>query len=321
MTGRAEAEAALWFARLGDGACNPAADSGLAAWRGEKPANAAALAEMEALWDDLEHVAALSYYDERNEGQASNDCGVAASRSGAWTRWPALGGAMAAGLALTAFIGLQMFGGGATFETEVGAQRLAALPDETQVLLNTNSRLEEHYSKGQRLVRLDRGEALFDVTRDPSRPFVVQTRLGTITALGTSFVVRDREDELEVTLLSGKVVVDPDKEGQASFILSPGQRVRLGELAVPSVDKPALDVLTAWRNGGLVLQDNSVSSAVREMNRYARKPIELDPAVNVAGCRLSGVFRIGDTERFSNSIGAVCDLRVSRFDDRYYLTR
>ncbi|EQB01606.1 hypothetical protein L288_17705 [Sphingobium quisquiliarum P25] len=205
------------------------------------------------------------------------------------------------------------------FETAVGGQRIASLPDTSRVTLNTDSRVAARFTANERLITLDRGEALFEVSRDPNRPFIVQTHLGKVTALGTKFIVRDRGSSMEVTLLEGKVLVDPDKDGQTSFIMTPGQRVRIGTAGTALVDKPSLEAVTAWRSGGLVLQDMSAAAAVGEMNRYGQKPITLDRSADVAECRVSGVFRVADTERFAHILARICGLRLEQRDDRYLL--
>ncbi|WP_165271704.1 FecR family protein [Pelagerythrobacter rhizovicinus] len=326
MTGRAEAEAAVWFARLGDDARSPEGHCGLASWRGERPANAAALAEMEALWSDLEHVAALSFYSSgvaaarAADPQRGGEGGRAGSGLTRARTWPVAAGIAAAVATLMLVFAWHLRITSPTiFETPVGGRQVASLPDASRVTLNTNSRLSARFTGSERLIMLDRGEALFEVSKDPDRPFVVQTRLGRVTALGTKFVVRDWQDVMEVTLLSGSVLVDPQKSGQASFIMAPGQRVRLGVTGSATVDKPSLPAVTAWRDGRLILQDMSAVAAVREMNRYGRKPITLDPSVSTEQCQVSGVFRVADTERFANSLARICGLRLVRLDDRYLI--
>jgi len=59
------------------------------------------------------------------------------------------------------------------------------------------------------------GEALFEVTKDPSHPFVIQCGELTTTVLGTSFNIKSREKNIEVVVLTGKVSLTSasDKEG------------------------------------------------------------------------------------------------------------
>ncbi len=60
--------------------------------------------------------------------------------------------------------------------------------------------------------RLDSGEALFDVAKNPRRPFIVTAGDRQVVALGTSFVVRRQERQVTVTLIEGKVAVTPVAE-------------------------------------------------------------------------------------------------------------
>src|SRR3546814_17273957 len=65
---------------------------------------------------------------------------------------------------------------------------------------------------------------MFDVARDPSRPFVVNAGVGTVTALGTRFQVQRSENRVSVTLLEGAVGIATAGHGDArSLRLVPGQ--------------------------------------------------------------------------------------------------
>jgi transmembrane sensor len=84
------------------------------------------------------------------------------------------------------------------------------LPDSSVVRLNKNSRLTVKFSKeySERKVVLS-GEAFFEVTKDPSRPFIVETEKSEIKVLGTSFNVLaiPGSETTEVEVIEGKVEV------------------------------------------------------------------------------------------------------------------
>lgn len=111
------------------------------------------------------------------------------------------------------------------------------LPDNSMVQLNTGAILEydESFGTEQRLVQL-KGEAFFQVTHNPDKPFIVQTALGNVQVLGTEFNVKHtQENEFEITVQSGKVQVTlPD--GSAKRIL------KKGESAVLDIVKGTFDV-------------------------------------------------------------------------------
>jgi len=76
------------------------------------------------------------------------------------------------------------------FETAIGQQATYQLADGTTLSLNTNSEADIEYSAERRVVRLHRGEASFDVAKNPERPFMVYAGEGIVWAVGTAFNVR-----------------------------------------------------------------------------------------------------------------------------------
>ncbi len=78
--------------------------------------------------------------------------------------------------------------------TAVGERREFSFADGSQVPLNSGSALNVKFDGRQRTVELLEGELGVEVAKDVQRPFVVRTDQGTVSALGTRFVVR-RGDE------------------------------------------------------------------------------------------------------------------------------
>lgn len=96
----------------------------------------------------------------------------------------------------------------ASLQTAYQEQQSIDLPDGSKVSLNADSEIE--YTQtwlGARKVRL-KGEAFFEVEK--GKTFSVESNLGTVTVLGTSFNVRDRENYFEVECFSGKVRVEAE---------------------------------------------------------------------------------------------------------------
>src|SRR5690606_34195438 len=76
------------------------------------------------------------------------------------------------------------------FRTELGQRSTVTLPDGSVVTLNTDTVVRTRADGERRLVYLDKGQAFFEVAKDPRRPFVVTAAGRTVTALGTAFDVR-----------------------------------------------------------------------------------------------------------------------------------
>ena len=81
------------------------------------------------------------------------------------------------------------------------------LDDGTVVYVGPNTKLRFHFTEEMRAVTLVRGQALYEVAKDPGRPFVVSTDAGTVRAVGTAFATSDLGDTVVVTVAEGKVAV------------------------------------------------------------------------------------------------------------------
>ena len=140
------------------------------------------------------------------------------------------------------------------YSTGIGEQRVVTLPDRSVVTLNTDTSIAVRYEPDRRQVELLQGEASFVVQSDPERPFTVASRGVATTAVGTQFLVKDRTTDVQVTVLSGSVLV-ADGEGRLdqSVRLAAGDQVAVGPQgagAVARVDTAA--VAEVWRRGSVI---------------------------------------------------------------------
>jgi len=216
-----------------------------------------------------------------------------------------------------------------SLSTGYAEQKTVELSDGTEVTLNANSRVSVDYTDRVRQVTLDRGEALFSVTKHQSRPFVVIIGRRKVIALGTSFDVR-REDTAEhsftVTLIEGRIAIEPlaapdllPAEPVDAILLNSGQRLRFAANSPDSVDSPAIDKVTAWRRGQLIFEDTSIREAAKEFNRYGKRRLTIDPSVSEK-LRVGGVFRIGDPDSFAHAMANAYRLRIIERTDELKLT-
>lgn len=94
-----------------------------------------------------------------------------------------------------------------TFKDDI---RIIRLPDGTKVWVNQNTEIEypEKFEGNVRVVNL-KGEAFFEVKRNPSKPFIIRSGNITTTVLGTSFNVKAYHGLApEVNVRTGKVKVE-----------------------------------------------------------------------------------------------------------------
>ena len=149
-----------------------------------------------------------------------------------------------------------------------GGEYQIVLGDGTRVYLNAQTELrfpESFASSEQRLVYLS-GEAYFEVTKNPSKPFIVQCRDYAVKVLGTSFNVNSYEgDETsKTTLATGKVEIDMDGK---QTILNPGQQaiIKNGEVNVKEVD---VEVYTTWMFDNFRFQSESIQEIMTKLSRW-----------------------------------------------------
>lgn len=148
-------------------------------------------------------------------------------------------------------------------ETE---DRTCRLPDGSSVYLRRGAALSYPgvFSPSLRQVSV-RGEAFFDVVRDPAKPFRVEAADLRIQVLGTSFSVEAPEQggTISVTLVEGSVSLN-DARQKELVRLRPDQRaeyiVDSGQFTVSEVDS---ERLTAWRKGVVTYDNASLEEIVR----------------------------------------------------------
>ncbi|WP_326525548.1 FecR family protein [Sphingomonas sp.] len=222
--------------------------------------------------------------------------------------------AAVASLLLFAVIGLPMMARpDAEIQTAVGELRKVPLADGSVVTINTASALQVRLSPDRRALRLERGEALFEVASDTARPFVVEVGTVSVRAVGTTFSVRRRDTGVEIHVVEG--VVETWIEGAES----PRKRVHAGERGFVSLRAADIAVSAdqgaslAWRDGLLEFNDTPLATAVSEINRYNTRKIVLDdPALGQQ--TLVGSFRANDPEGFANAARELFDARIFRDD-------
>lgn len=306
-------EAAVWIARLRAPDRTMMVERGLRRWLAAKPSHGAAFEIVSNAWE-------LTGAIERRPFPRLSRWERSGFRVGFAT-------AAVACMALIVAIGayLRIITPGVA--SDVGEQRTLTLEDGTRVFLNTASRLVVDYGESERKVELKSGEALFEVAKRLDWPFVVVAGGRKITALGTSFVVRNDHLDLSVTLIEGKVAVVPttpfvqlplSRRQAAPVTLAPGERLTLPTDQPSRIDHPSIEQLTAWRRGVVEFDETELRSAAEEMNRYSKLKVVVE-GQDSAGIRINGVFRAGDAVGFASAVSRAYGLKLDRSADELVL--
>jgi transmembrane sensor len=291
-----EADAAAWVVRLSSSDATEADRAAFEAWLAADPAHAAAHAEMAAFWHRLGHVP-----DARRRRTAKGPATGSAKGPAGLAALVVLGGALAWQAGLADWLRADLWSG-------VGTITHATLDDGSRIDLNTGTAIALRFTGTERRVALLRGEAAFDVARDPGRPFVVEGGGVSVRAVGTVFVVRADEPGRPVGVAEGRVDVGI---GGRHLAVSAGEAVVVPDGAPPSVAKADVGRAMAWRDGRLTVSGEPLSDVLATLRRYRRGRLLLLDA-EAGARRVTGAFDLRDTDEALDAIAASLSLRVTR---------
>jgi transmembrane sensor len=322
--------AALWHERAGQENASAETRNGLQAWLAKSAEHVAAYRSIERSWSQLKIAASAPQII-----QLRHESAMRLTRQTAATlrplRWTLAAALILLSLGAALWI-LHPIGFGLsslawlksetqspivrTYATKTGDRLTIALEDGSQVTLNTETQLEVAFSKSSRTVRLSRGEALFEVAKDKTRSFVVQTQNRRFVAVGTAFDVHIQTDQVKVTMLEGTVHAESMEPG--SMILATvtaGEQLITSSRAQQSVRRVDTERETSWRRGQLIFDNTPLGEAVDELNRYSSTHIGLVDS-KLAGLRLSGTFATGGTSTFVEALTAYFPIQIEHADAR-----
>lgn len=167
--------------------------------------------------------------------------------------------------------------------------RDTSLPDGSHVELAAKSSISVRFTQNQRELVMQGGVAYFSVAHNPQRPFVVHVGGLDVRAVGTAFNIRSTNERVVVTVTAGTVDVYPAKANGAGNDddgpIEGSVRIKSGSEVVWPVDGKGPTVTAvdashalAWRQGRLDYLNEPLASAIADINRYSRRPIEIRDA-------------------------------------------
>lgn len=304
----AKDEAASWVARMDSDRWSAADEVALQAWLDVDHRHRGLLLHTQAAWLSLDSEQQAGSRDRTVRAPSHGLLGAPARR-----RVLAAGGALAASLVM----GALWLGSASTYSTELGEIRKIPLADGSSATINSSSKIDVRLAKQLREVRLEQGEAWFQVAKDRSRPFQVEAGAVIIQAVGTAFSVRRRDHGAEIIVTEGVVEGWAAQADGHRTRITAGQHAFIGDnAAIRLVSDKSVDVARtlAWRTGSIDLRGRALTDAIEEFNRYNRRKLVLEEP-KLAGEQFDGIFRTDDPEGFadavSRSFGVPLELRGS----------
>ncbi|MFT5924222.1 MAG: transmembrane sensor [Paraglaciecola sp.] len=231
--------------------------------------------------------------------------------------------------------------------TSIGEHSTHTLEDGSVLTLNSNSQVEVNYTLSKRVIILSKGEAHFDVTSDPNRPFEVYAGNRVVKAIGTAFSVYRLKNNIEVLVTEGKVdlaivestlLVKPkiSPRGRAGLnkklppdplentvtviaSLEAGQSISIpissNILDTPVVEYAQGDLARklSWLDGRLVFAGESLEEVVAEVSRHTPLIIEvMDPELKKL--RIGGQFQAGETDALFDVLESGFGVEITRIN-------
>ena len=241
------------------------------------------------------------------------------------------------------------------FETDIGQQASYQLSDGTRITLNTNSELKVDYSQDRRRIYLLRGEAHFNVAKNPQRPFMVYAGEGMVWAVGTAFNVRylnagnhagNLPDSLvgtlvgtsiDVTVTEGTVKIfadiEPDKNTSLDVndaqnsptdheqLVHAGKSVQYSKVINATQTTPAqvLEQKLAWQHGALIFKGETLEQAIKEIARYTDKQLIItDPSIK--NIRVGGHYKTDNINSLLASLSETLEIKLEKKGSQLHLS-
>ena len=235
-----------------------------------------------------------------------------------------------------------------------GSKSKIVLPDGSQVWVNSGSKLSyaSNFDGNVREVYLN-GEAYFEVTKNPKKPFIVHTSGIDIKVLGTEFNVKafDMESTIEATLIRGSIeVLKKDDANAGSVLLKPHEKLVYQKLleknyySKTSLDKeivkaapadlksliiikpislniPDSDIKeTAWLKNKFVFEDETLANLAVRLERWYNIKINIQDQ-NLNAYRVSGSFVDETAEQALNELKLLIPFNYKIKNNEFFIMK
>lgn len=178
------------------------------------------------------------------------------------------------------------------------------LPDGTAVHVDAHSKVEVAYTDHERIVHVRAGSAVFNVVKDPRRPFIARTHLIDVTAVGTRFGV-SIDSGVTTTVSEGVVkVTGRGRLDSKAVMLRAGEELRASNDTLTSPHFAHVDAARKlqWAQGLLDLSGMTVAEGVEELNRRNRIQIVVDnPTLGTRVVEVATV-KVDSPETYARSV-------------------
>ena len=187
------------------------------------------------------------------------------------------------------------------------------LPDGTKVTLYPNSKLvyQKNFAQNERKVILE-GEAYFDVTKNPEKPFIIDAQNTEIKVLGTSFNVNTNlpESQVEVFVETGLVQVTRKNGLEKSVLIYPGDVVKVSKSNI-NQSKNTNENIIAWKTRQIVFKEDSLSTVINTLNKVYKTNITCSDS-SILTMRFTSIFKSQELDSILSVICLANNLKIAK---------
>ena len=216
-----------------------------------------------------------------------------------------------------------------SFSTQTAETRVIKLNDGSFITLGASSHIRVLSFEGkERRVLLERGEALFDIVRNPEKPFIVQTGKTKVIVLGTKFNLNLNQagEYLAISLLEGKVEVIQQIEAGFFFdeeevaMLTPAQMLIVDKGVLQKPKARNIKQMAGWTEGKLSYFNVPLSVVISDINRYSYIPFTIKDKT-LKSLPVSAVFGTDQVEIMMQGLALILPITITRDEKGFSIAR
>jgi transmembrane sensor len=239
-------------------------------------------------------------------------------------KWMAVAAVLIIGLLVAPLSG-RFIKNGDLYATELAEQRYQKLEDGSVVTLGGNSSIAVEMNALKRTVHLQRGEAYFEIAKDPQRPFIVKVGKAKVIAVGTAFNIIRRHNSATVDVIegvvrvSGRVSADAQQKPRIQEFKK-GEQIIVDDSGTWQHGAASVDRAVAWREGRLAYVNERLADVIEDVNRYSNRRLVIGDAT-LSDMRYTGTVFSDDVDEWLIGLQKVFEIRILALDDQVVLLK
>lgn len=212
--------------------------------------------------------------------------------------------------------------------TNIGIIKQQSLEDGSKLTINPDSDVQIRYYRNKRMVRLNRGEVIFEVAKDAERPFIVDTDHAKVTVLGTRFVVNKLNKLSRISVDHGVVSVEASTVSDPATAESKNMAIVLhkGEVAEVSATQPpqriARDASNAFSitQGIINFEQADLDEIAETLSRYRQTRVHAKSGNQQSKApHITAVVKITEIEGFINALPHIAAVQIQHLSNETLL--